>query len=303
MLARMADDGAAAPLEERREFWTDYQPGFRFSGAPVGSPEFFAAVEKHRYDLEPAIHEFAPFRSCDGMRVMEGGCGIATDGVNFARGGADYTGVDFSPTALELAQRRFELEGRQGKFVRASLTDLPLPDSSFDLVYSCGVIHHLPETERAVTEFHRVLKPGGTALVLVYHRNSLNYWFNIMVVRRVLAGLLLVPGAARAVAALTGEQREVLDGHRRLLAEHGTRYLRDTKLFLSNNTDGPDNPLSKVYTAADARRLFASFSSVETHVRFLNLRMYPFGERIGASKIARRLERRLGWHLWIRAVK
>lgn len=298
-----AEEVSDAPIEERRGFWTEYQPGFRVSDAPVGSPEFFAEVERNRYELEPAIREFAAFQECAGLKVMEGGCGIATDGINFARAGADYTGVDFSPTALELAQRRFEQEGRTAQFVRASLTDIPLEDDTFDRVYSNGVIHHLPETERAVNEFHRVLKPGGQATVLVYHRTSLNYWFNIMVVRRALAALLLIPGAAGIVARVTGEDPDVLEGHRKLLSEHGVRYLLDTELFLSNNTDGPGNPLSKVYTARDAQRLFSRFSRVETQVRWLNLRMYPKGEQLGGTSLAERLGRRYGWHLWIRATK
>jgi hypothetical protein len=140
-------------------------------------------------------------------------------------------------------------------------------------------------------------------VVLVYHRSSLNYWFNIMVVRRALAALLLIPGMGKVVARATGEDPAVLEGHRALLAEHGRRYLTDTSLFLSNNTDGPGNPLSKVYTAADGRRLFAGFRKVETRVRFLNLRMYPSGERLGSTSLAEWLGRRFGWHLWIEATK
>ena len=294
---------SAPRVEERRDFWTDYQPGFRFTDEPVGSPEFFAAVEEHRYRLEPAIREFAGFERAAGLRVLEAGCGLATDGLQFARAGARYTGVDFSPTALELARRRFEAEGRDGEFVAGSITRLPFPDESFDLVYSNGVIHHLPETAAAVAEFHRVLRPGGRAVVMVYHRSSLNFYGNVMVLRRALAAPLLVPGASSAVARLTGEQPEVLEGHRELLREHGPRYLTDPGLFLSHNTDGPGNPLSKVYTAAGARRLFAAFARVDTSVRFLNLRIYPGGERLQRTALGRRLERRIGWHLWIEAVK
>ena len=304
-LAAVARRGAQPSVQsaERRDFWTDYQPGFRFTREPVGSPEFYAAVEEHRYRLEPAIREFAAFAETAGERVLEAGCGIATDGLQFARAGADYTGVDFSPTALELARRRFAQDGRRADFFASSITDLPFPDESFDLVYSNGVIHHMPEAEAAVAEFHRVLRPGGRAVVMVYHRNSLNYFWNIMVLRRTLLALLMVPGASDVVAKLTGEKREVLDGHRALLREHGLRYVTDPQLFLSNNTDGPGNPLSKVHTAHGARRLFARFSRVDTAVRFLNLRIYPGGERLQRTALGCRLERRIGWHLWIEAVK
>lgn len=288
---------------ERLDFWAGYQPGFRFSEHPVGSEAFFADVERHRYRLEPHIPEIVRFERWSGSDVLEAGCGIGTDGTRFARAGARYTGVDESETALELASRRFESNGLEASFERASVTALPFEDASFDLVYSHGVIHHIPDTEAAVREFHRVLRPGGTALVMLYHRDSLNYRFNIMLVRRALAAALAVPGAAVLIAKATGEERAVLEGHCELLREHGARYLTDRQLFLSNNTDGPGNPLSKVYSRDQARELFAAFGDVGTAVRFLNLRLFPGGDRLASTPVARRLGRRWGWHLYVVAVK
>jgi ubiquinone/menaquinone biosynthesis C-methylase UbiE len=287
---------------EPQQFWSEYQPGFRFTAHPVGTPEFFRAVEEHRYGLEPAIPEMARFPEWGGRDVLEAGCGIATDGINFARNGARYTGIDFSPTAIELARRRFRQESREGNFEQASITGLPVGDGSQDLVYSNGVIHHLAETERAVAEMHRVLRPGGRALVMVYHRDSLNYRVNIMLIRRALVAGLLVPGVTQ-LAGASGEDPEVLAGHRQLLFRHGRRYVLDHQLFLDNNTDGPGNPLSKVYGRAEIAAMFGAFSRVETRVRFLNLRLYPWGERIARTALARRLERRYGWHLWVEATK
>jgi ubiquinone/menaquinone biosynthesis C-methylase UbiE len=288
---------------ERRAFWTTYQPGFRFTTEPVGTPEFFAAVERHRYKLEPAIRELVRFEECAGLSVLEAGCGIATDGINLARAGAIYTGVDISPAAVELARRRFALENCSAQVIHGSITELPVDDETQDFVYSNGVIHHLPETERAVAEMHRVLRPGGRALVMVYHRGSLNYRVNIMVIRRALTLGLLLPGFGTLVTRLTGEKPDVLDGHRRLLREHGLRYLTDSQLFLSNNTDGPGNPLSKVYSREAAQQLFGAFTEVRTSVRFLNLRLYPGGEKLAETPPARKLERCVGWHLWIEAIK
>lgn len=288
-----------------KQFWSEYQPGFRFTDAPVGEPEFFRAVEEHRYALEPHIPEVVRFAEWAGTDVLEAGCGIATDGARFARAGARYTGFDQSDVALDLAQTRFAQEGITGRFARGSIDSLPFPDASFDLVFSHGVIHHMANTQGAIEEFQRVLRPGGAALVMVYHRASLNYWFTIMGVRRVLAGLLFVPGAVSALARLTGERQEVLEGHRELLREHGLRYLTDTSLFLSNNTDGPGNPLSKAYTRDEFKGMFraAGFGDVASAVRFLNLRVFPGGDRLAATRAARALERRIGWHLYVRAVK
>jgi SAM-dependent methyltransferase len=235
--------------------------------------------------------------------VLEAGCGIATDGMRFVRAGAHYTGIDFSPTALELARRRLALERGRARLIRGSIVELPFPDASFDLVYSNGVIHHLPETGLVIREFHRVLRPGGTAVVMVYHRASLNFYISVMTLRRMLVPVLMMPGVGRLVARLTGERPEVLEGHRDLLRVHGKRYLTDPDLFLSNNTDGPGNPLSKAYTAEGMRRAFSAFDEVRTDVRFLNLRAYPLGERLERLPWIRRLGHRYGWHLWVHAVK
>jgi SAM-dependent methyltransferase len=294
---------AGPELTSIKSFWTGYQPGFRASDAPPGTPEFFAEVEQKRYQLEPDILEMAGFqvwRDCD---VLEAGCGIGTDAVQFARAGARYTGIDWSPTALTHASARFEMEGLAGQFVEATLMELPFESSSFDLVYSMGVIHHLPDAERAVSELHRVLRPGGRAIVMLYHRDSFNYRFTILVVRRALALLLLAPGATQLVARATGEQDEVLDGHRRLLHEHGLSYLRDRQLFLNHNTDGPGNPLSNVYGRNDAQALFEGFDQVSAAVRFLHVRTYPGGAPLARTGTARRLGARWGWHLWIDARK
>ena len=285
------------------EFWSRSQPGFRFSSDEPGTPQFFAEVERHRYALEPHIPEVVQFGRWADRDVLEVGCGIGTDGARFAGSGARYTGVDQTETAISLARRRFDLKELAGRFQSCSATSLPFDDGSFDLVYSHGVVHHIADTESAVREFHRVLRPGGTALVMVYHRDSFNYRVNIMMIRRMLAAMLVVPGAPSGIARLTGESPDVLEGHRELLRKHGLGYLTDRERFLSNNTDGPGNPLSKVYSRSDVRALFSDFASVTTATRYLNLRVIPGGGRLSRLPIARRLERRFGWHLYVQAVK
>lgn len=282
------------------DFWTDYQPGLRSARFPVGTEAFFDEVTRARYYLEPHIPELVAFSQWKGRAVLEAGCGIATDGARFVTNGAMYTGLDASPTALGLARRRFTLKDLSGHFVGGSVTNLPFADRSFDLVFSHGVIHHIVHTAAAAREFYRVLKPGGTVLVMVYHRNSFNYYFSIMTLRRILLGLLVVPGSVELLSRLTREPQETFYGHRALLREHGPRYLFDSELFLSHNTDGPGNPLSKVYSRHEFRDLFAvGFQALKTEVRYLNLRLYPAGARFSASRVGRSLERRIGWHLYL----
>ncbi len=290
---------------EHQEFWSTYQPGFRFATAPVGTAEFFQQVSCYRDSIEshiPGVVRFARWAARD---VLEAGCGIGTDGSRFAAAGARYTGMDFSPTALSLARRRFELEGLAGRFVGGSVTALPFADASFDLVFSHGVIHHTAGTQDALGEFYRVLRPGGTALVMVYHRTSFNYHVSIMMLRRALVSLLMVPGGTKLVSALTREPEDVLQGHVDLLDEHGLGYIRDRAMFLSRNTDGPGNALAKVYTGEGFAGMLsaAGFGPVTMEVRYLNLRLYPGGLRFSGTGAGRRLERRFGWHLYAEGKK
>jgi hypothetical protein len=154
-----------------------------------------------------------------------------------------------------------------------------------------------------VREIHRVLRRGGRCLVMLYHWRSLNYYFNILVLRRLGASMILLPGAMRLAAGVTGKSEATLAGHRALLRRHGLAYLTDRQLFLFNNTDGLGNPLSKVFSRRQALQLFADFDEEETEVRFLNLQGLPLLDRLLGPAVKERLGRRLGWQLFVRATR
>src|SRR5437870_7128851 len=165
---------ANAELKERvREFWQADPCGTKFSDAETGTLEFFERIEAHRYAKEWHIPDAADFTGARGLRVLEIGCGLGTDGAQFAKAGADYTGVDLTDAAVDLARKRFELFGLPGEFRVADAESLDFADESFDLVYSHGVLHHTPDIARAVREIHRVLKPEGRAIVMLYHRDKI----------------------------------------------------------------------------------------------------------------------------------
>jgi len=163
-------------------------------------------------------------------------------------------------------------------------------------------LHHTPDTARAISEIHRVLKPGGQAIVMLYHRGSYNYRIGIRVLRRAGAVLLKSEGGIRIVHRLTGEPAESLREHAGLLAgKKGGQASSDE--FLSQSTDGAGNPLARVYSRREARELFEKFSQVELRAYFLNKRFIPLIGNLLPRSIESALASRWGWHLWIYATK
>ena len=291
-----------AQLKERvRTFWQEHPCGTKFADAPPGSKRFYELVEAHRYEKEWHIPDAAGFADATDLKVLEIGCGLGTDGAQFARAGADYTGIDLTDAAVELARKRFELFQLPGTFRVADAEGLDFPDNSFDVVYSHGVLHHTPDTAGAIKEVHRVLKPGGRAVVMLYHRDSYNYRVNISLLRRGGVHLLRWPVGVKLVHLLTGESEEALREHAaRLKSEHS--YLSSEE-FLSQNTDGAGNPLARVYSRKEAAELFSDFSKVELRTHFLNKKWLPILGLILPRSIEKQMASRWGWHLWIYATK
>ncbi len=294
---------ANSQLKNRvRLFWQANPCGTKFTDAAPGTRSFYEKVEEHRYAKEWHIPAAADFASSGGKKVLEIGCGLGTDGAQFARAGADYTGVDLTEAAIDLARRRFELFDLAGNFRTADAESLDFPDASFDFVYSHGVLHHTPDTERAVREIHRVLRPGGRAVVMLYHRDSYNYRVNIRLFRRAGAHLLRTERGLKLVHQLTGEPVESLREHARSLKQDAGSYLAANE-FLNQHTDGAGNPLARVYSRSEAKELFKDFVEVRTALHFLNKRWLPIVGSVLPRAIESSLAARWGWHLWIYARK
>lgn len=289
-------------LKDRvRAFWQENPCGTKFADAPPGSRRFYELVEAHRYDKEWHIPAAAGFSQSQNLNVLEVGCGLGTDGAQFAKAGAIYTGIDLTDAAVDLARRRFELFQLPGTFRVADGERLDFPDNTFDIVYSHGVLHHTPDTVAAVREIHRVLRPGGKAVVMLYHRDSYNYRVNISMLRRTGVQLLRWNAGVKLVHFLTGEPEESLREHAKQL-KNQSEYL-ESEEFLSRNTDGAGNPLARVYSRSEARELFKDFPSVELRTYFLNKHWLPVLGPILPRSLESQMASRWGWHLWIYATK
>jgi ubiquinone/menaquinone biosynthesis C-methylase UbiE len=133
-------------------------------------------VEARKYLVEPHIPAFAEFERWRGKRVLEIGCGIGTDTINFARAGAQVTAVDLTEKSLAVARQRAEVFGLQNsiQFVQANAEELTksVPSEPYDLIYSFGVIHHTPHPERVLEELRAYMKPETSVRIMVYNRWS-----------------------------------------------------------------------------------------------------------------------------------
>ena len=177
----LVEDSVVDPgIDAVEAYWNARPCNVRHSPKPVGSREYFDEVEQRKHFVEPHIPGFAQFERWKGKRVLEVGCGIGTAAVNFARFGADYTGVELSEASLDLTRQRFDVYGLKGNFALCNAEQLSqyVEKNSFDLVYSFGVIHHSPNQRAIVEEIRKVIRRDGEFRCMLYARNS---WKDIMI--------------------------------------------------------------------------------------------------------------------------
>lgn len=165
--------------DEVREYWNAHPCGTQFTELDWGSKKFFDEVERFRYTTQPFMSKIVGFDKFAGKKVLEIGCGLGTDLLQFARGGADVTGIDLTPNSIELVRKHFSMENLPVVAQVADAENLPFEKSSFDLVYSFGVLHHTPDTQKAIDEVYRVLKPGGQIIIMLYNKTSLHVWLGV----------------------------------------------------------------------------------------------------------------------------
>lgn len=157
---------------EVRDFWNEASCGERLLLDTEDKHGYRAQMMK-RYQLEPYIESFAGFNDVRDLSVLEIGVGLGADHQRFAEGGGRLAGIDLTERAIEHTKRRFALFGLGSDLRVADAEALPFTNESFDLVYSWGVLHHSPDTPRTVSEVWRVLRKGGVAKVMIYHRYAL----------------------------------------------------------------------------------------------------------------------------------
>ncbi|HLA95507.1 MAG TPA: class I SAM-dependent methyltransferase, partial [Pyrinomonadaceae bacterium] len=196
--------GSATNMEnEIQQFWQQNPCGASLVGDMTDDErreyeEFFARYDAYRYEKEPHILKNLDAIDFQGKRILEIGLGQGADSEELIKRGAIYTGFDLTEESVKRVKMRFELRSLPYQTVeQGSAVSLPFDDNSFDMVFSHGVLHHIPEIKKASAEIARVLKPDGELVAMLYAKWSLNYLLSIFFVRRLaLLGLYII-GAKR----------------------------------------------------------------------------------------------------------
>jgi 2-polyprenyl-3-methyl-5-hydroxy-6-metoxy-1,4-benzoquinol methylase len=271
---------ANVQIERVQEYWDRRPCNIKHSTQPVGTKKYFDEVEARKYLVEPHIPGFAQFGRWQGKKVLEIGCGIGTDTINFARHGAQVTAVDVSEKSLEIARGRSAIYGVQDKvkFFRGNAEELSrfVPVDAYDLIYSFGVIHHTPHPERILKQLRQYSRPGTTVKIMLYHRRSWKvFWI--------------------------------------LLAEGKGQFWNLRELVARNSEAQTGCPITYTYTRREAQDLLESQGykvleacaehifpyRIQEYVRYQYVQTYYF--RWMPQPLFRWLEKHCGWHLCLTA--
>jgi 2-polyprenyl-3-methyl-5-hydroxy-6-metoxy-1,4-benzoquinol methylase len=268
-------------VEEVREYWNRRPCNIRHSPKPVGSKEYFDEVEARKYFVEPHIPGFAQFERWRGKRVLEIGCGIGTDTINFARQGAEITVAELSDESIRVAEQRAAVFGLSDQISfhngNAEMLTSFVPVQPHELVYSFGVIHHSPHPERILEQARTYAVPGTTLKVMVYNRRSWKVFWMVLKYGK-------------------GDFRKT----RKLIAEHSEAQF--------------GSPVTYAYTKRELTKMLGRHGfrvtdmfvdhifpwRIADYVEYRYVKVWYF--RWLPDRLFRRLERVLGWHLCATAI-
>lgn len=271
-------------IQEVKHFWEKHPLlSYEIKYEP-GSQAFFRAYNPIRDQVEKFCFHLFEFDRFNDRKVLDVGCGNGWLLWNYARNGADTTGVDLTRNAVKISRKRFSYEGLSGKFMCADAGRLPLKNDQFDLVTSLGVIHHTPDTERCAREIIRVTRPGGRILVCLYYRN-----------------ILLRPWSFPFVKLLMRMLKMNRSGND---PQGITDRITPTPDELVRTYDGPDNPLGKAYDKSQIIDMFSGLRDMKTEIHYFPLRFIPLLNSFTMPLVMERmLDRHLGIMLYLSGYK
>lgn len=281
MVNTLSQPNAAAPqIKDVQAYWESH-PLLSYEFEEPGSPKFFDELDRvKREDIERFAMKYWDFPAWRGKNVLDIGCGPGWVTVQYAAAGAKVSSVDLTSAAVELCKKHLDYRGLTADVRQGNAEQLPFPDNHFDMVFSSGVLHHTPNTQKSFHESFRVLKPGGTAKITLYR-----------------LGVLHSPavfGATRGVMKMLGVKHPGAD-----LGREATSVADFIRQY-----DGKDNPIGIAKSDQDwARDLEAVGYEVkgwESH--FFPKRFVPAG-KIMPSFVHGMLDRSVGTMVYFHLIK
>jgi SAM-dependent methyltransferase len=258
------------------EFWDELcgTALARELGITDASPESLERFDAAYLDFYPYLEPYLPHPRSPGEALLEMGLGYGTVSQVLAERGFDYRGLDIAEGPVRMVQARLDMLGfddPERRVMQGSALAIPHPDASFDQVVTIGCLHHTGDAARAVSEVHRVLRPGGRALVMVYNRRSY---------RRFKAALRGLPGRLRGAQADEEEMRGSYD----------------------RNVEGEAAPATEYFSKGEARQMFGDFARVR--IRSENFdSIAPLGRQVDRGRMLGWPARLAGLDLYITAVR
>ena len=264
-------------IDKIKEYWNNQPCNIKHSSKySLNTKEYFDEVEKKKYFVEPHIINFANFNNWKDKEVLELGCGIGTDSINFAKAGAKLTIVELSDVSLNICKKRFELYGLTATFIcgNIELINELIKDKKFDLIYSFGVIHHTIEPKNVINGIVNLLKNDGEFRFMVYSKISYKLFW--------------------------------------LMLENNIKDLSEGFKLISNESEAqPNCPMTHIYTFDDIKNnlLDERFDIIKIwkeHIFIYDIPNYKnnvyikdeYWKNISNEKI-KELEPELGWHTMV----
>jgi len=250
-------------IEKVKDFWEDSLCGSHFVQDERLTKSFYENYTKFRYRKEHHLLKIVDWESAKGKDVLEIGLGIGADSVRWAKHAKSYTGIDLTHEAVKTTRKHFDFMQLEGSILQGNAEQLPFDDGVFDIVYSHGVLHHTENIENTFEQISRVLKPGGKFIIMLYTKDSFNYWIRIQ-------------GYFRIRFYIERFKNKLGLTSNKLWSEHLANYKQVGPSYMSWNefphhcTDGPNCTIANIYYRKGIEEKLAKFglnitSSCKTH--------------------------------------